>query len=125
LPFAPVQLSAEEFRKPRAIAGTLQPVSAISDTEITFPPEVLARHPELEGVRITVPANALFADNGTHGGRVGIGSFMTLQPSPLPRLDLVRAAGVDIAPDAGPVYLELPFGSPAAQEVEVWTAAMR
>ncbi|MCL4180427.1 MAG: hypothetical protein KJ072_22105 [Verrucomicrobia bacterium] len=48
-----------------------------------------------------------------------IGSFMTLQPSPLPRLDLVRAAGVDIAPDAGPVYLELPFGSPAAQEVEV------
>ncbi len=50
---------------------------------------------------------------------VSIGSFMTLQPSPLPRLDLVRAAGVDIAPDAGPVYLELPFGSPAAQEVEV------
>ncbi len=48
-----------------------------------------------------------------------LGSFMTLQPSPLPRLDLVRAAGVDIAADAGPVYLELPFGSPAAQEIEV------
>jgi hypothetical protein len=62
------------------IAGTLQPGSAISDTEITFPPEVLARHPELEGV---------------------------------------RAAGVDIAADTGPVYLGLPFGSPAAQEVEV------
>jgi hypothetical protein len=48
-----------------------------------------------------------------------IGSFMTLQPNPLPRLDLVRAAGADIPPNSGPVYLELPFGSPAAQEIEV------
>jgi hypothetical protein len=48
-----------------------------------------------------------------------IGSFMTLAPSPLPRLDLVRAAGQDITLDSGPVYLELPFGSPAAQEIEV------
>jgi hypothetical protein len=48
-----------------------------------------------------------------------IGSFMTLQPNPLPRLGLVRAAGVDIAADSGPLYLELPFGSPAAQEIEV------
>lgn len=48
-----------------------------------------------------------------------IGSFMTLEPSPLPRLDLIRAAGQDIAADSGPVYLELPFGSPAGQTIEV------
>jgi hypothetical protein len=44
---------------------------------------------------------------------------MTLNPAPLPRLDLVRAAGQDIAADSGPVFLELPFGSPATQEIEV------
>jgi len=34
-----------------------------------------------------------------------IGSFMTLQPSPRPRLGLVRAAGVDIAADSGPLSI--------------------
>lgn len=48
-----------------------------------------------------------------------LGAFMTLEPAPLPRLELVRAAGQDLAPDSGPVYLELPFGSPASQEIEV------
>lgn len=50
---------------------------------------------------------------------VSVGAFMTLAPPVLPRIDLVRAAGQDIAADSGPVYLELPFGSPASQEIEV------
>lgn len=48
-----------------------------------------------------------------------LGAFMTLAPDPLPRLDVVRAAGQDIAPDSEPVYIELPFGSPATQTLEV------
>ncbi len=55
----------------------------------------------------------------TPAAAASIGSFMTLEPGPLPRLDLVRAAGQDIALASGPVYLELPFGSPASQAIEV------
>ncbi|MCZ7639524.1 MAG: Ig-like domain-containing protein [Verrucomicrobia bacterium] len=70
---------------PRIAAGTLQPVSASTATEITFPPEVIARQPELAGVTITVPANALFADDGTRGGRVGIAPVPPDRlPEPLP-----------------------------------------
>lgn len=70
---------------PRIVAGTLVPVSASTATEITFPPEVLARQPELAGVTITVPANALFADDGTRGGRVGIAPVPPDRlPEPLP-----------------------------------------
>jgi methionine-rich copper-binding protein CopC len=70
---------------PRIVAETLQPVSATTDTEITFPPAVLAQHPALAGVTITVPANALFADNGTRGGRVGIAPVPPDRlPEPLP-----------------------------------------
>lgn len=77
---------------PRIAPGTLQPVSATSDTEITFPPEVLSQHPDLAGVTVTVPANALFADSGARGGRVGIA------PVPPDRL-----------PEPLPVGLELPL----------------
>jgi hypothetical protein len=70
---------------PRVIAGTLQPVSATVDTEITFPAEVVLQNPALEGVAITVPANALFADNGTRGGSVGIAPVPPDRlPEPLP-----------------------------------------
>jgi len=44
---------------------------------------------------------------------------MTLNSSPQPRLDLVRAAGQDISVESGPVYLELSFGSPSAQIIEI------
>ncbi|MCH8290641.1 Ig-like domain-containing protein [Candidatus Poribacteria bacterium] len=57
---------------PLVVPGTLQPVSTTADTEITFPSEVLAEHPELEGVSITIPADSLYADDGTRGGQVGI-----------------------------------------------------
>lgn len=74
--------------------------------------------------RIRIDANDLSQASEANFGfqpvaAVSIGSFMTLNPAPLPRLDLVRAAGQDLAADSGPVFLELPFGSPATQEIEV------
>ncbi len=41
-------------------ASTLQTVSMTTDTAITFAPEVIAANPALQGVSITVPANALY-----------------------------------------------------------------
>ena len=57
---------------PLVIKETLQPVSQTADTTITFPSSVTATNPSLAGVTITVPANALFSENGARGGRVGI-----------------------------------------------------
>ena len=74
-----------EIFLPLIIAGTLQPVSPMQDTVVTFPPGVLARNPELEGVSITVPAGSLFADDGTRGGQVGIAPVPPDRlPEPLP-----------------------------------------
>lgn len=70
---------------PRIAFGSLQPVSATEETVVTFPASVLATHPELAGVQLRVPANALFADNGARGGRVGIAPVPPDRlPSPLP-----------------------------------------
>jgi hypothetical protein len=70
---------------PLVAAGTLQPVSSIADTAVTFPPATLAAFPELEGVQVTVPANALFSNDGTRGGRVGIAPVPSDRlPEPLP-----------------------------------------
>ncbi len=57
---------------PLIVAGTLQPVSTSQDTVITFPPSVLAAHPELEGVHVTVPAGSLYFDDGSPGSSAGI-----------------------------------------------------
>ncbi len=65
--------------------STLRAVSATQVTTVGFPDAVLAEHPELGGVSITVPPNALFADDGTRGGRVGIAPVEPERiPSPLP-----------------------------------------
>jgi hypothetical protein len=70
---------------PLVPAGALQPVSAVQATPVTFAPETLNQHPELAGVQITVPANALYSDNGTRGGRVGIAPVPPDRlPEPLP-----------------------------------------
>ncbi len=70
---------------PLVSAATLQPTSPTQDTVIGFPDEVLAAHPELAGVSLTVPAGALFDDNGTRGGRVGIAPVPPDRlPGPLP-----------------------------------------
>ncbi len=66
-------------------AGTLEPVSATQDTSISFPPAVVASNPALAGTSITVPANSLFNDNGTRGGKVGIAPVPPDRlPGPLP-----------------------------------------
>jgi hypothetical protein len=65
-------VSIGEVFLPRIISGTLQPVSPVTNTTITFPPSVLAQFPQFQGVQITVPADALYADNGSRGGMVGI-----------------------------------------------------
>ncbi len=70
---------------PLITVGTLQPVSMTTATVISFPAAVIARNPALAGVTITVPANSLFSDNGTRGGKVGIAPVPPDRlPAPLP-----------------------------------------
>lgn len=65
--------------------GSLQSVSPTDDTEIVFPQAVLDENPGLAGVSIMVPANALFSNDGTRGGRVGIAPVPPDRlPEPLP-----------------------------------------
>lgn len=70
---------------PLIAADTLQPVSESADTEIRFPDSVLMAFPELADVVLTVPADSLFADNGTRGGQVGMAPVAPDRlPEPLP-----------------------------------------
>jgi hypothetical protein len=71
-------------------ADALQPVSATETTEVGFSATVVARLPELEGVRLFVPPNTLFADDGTRGGRIG------LAPVPPDRLPEPLPPGLDL-----------------------------
>jgi hypothetical protein len=48
-----------------------------------------------------------------------LGSLMLVFPTPLPRLDVIAAAGTAIPVGSGPVIVNLPFNSPAAQVVKV------
>ncbi len=65
--------------------GTLQSVSQTNDTSVTFSSTVLQANPGLEGVAIDVPANSLFSNDGTRGGKVGIAPVAPDRlPSPLP-----------------------------------------
>ncbi len=70
---------------PLIAPGALRPVSTTSETVVTFPASVLAANPELQGVQIVVPPDALFSDNGARGGMVGIAPVAPDRlPSPLP-----------------------------------------
>lgn len=74
-----------EIYLPLVRAGSLQPVSATQETRVEFPAEVVTANPALAGVSITIPANALYADDGTRGGRVGIAPVPPDRlPEPLP-----------------------------------------
>lgn len=65
--------------------GTLQTVSATQSTPIGLPPAVIAANPEFSGVSITVPANSLFGDDGSRGGKVGLAPVPPDRlPEPLP-----------------------------------------
>lgn len=48
-----------------------------------------------------------------------IGTFMLVEPSPLPRLDILAAAGRVIDIDSGPVQVVLPTGTSTSQTVTV------
>lgn len=57
-----------------------------------------------------------FAPNSS----ASMGSMMLVFPTPLPRLDIVEAAGTQIPEGTGaPVYVQLPFGSNTNQTVRV------
>ncbi len=65
--------------------GTLRPISAVQETVITFPPEVVAQNPALDGVEIMIPPNALVGENGVRGGMIGIAPVSPDRlPEPLP-----------------------------------------
>ncbi len=93
---------------PLVQAGTLQPVNPTADTTIGFPPEVIAANPAWAGVSVTIPTNALYSDNGTRGGRVG------LAPVPSDRLPerlpagIVHALDISIQTD-GPQNVDRPL----------------
>lgn len=66
-------------------AETLQPVSLTEPTAITFAPSVLAENPDLADVKIVVPPNSLFDNDGKRGGKVGISMVEPARlPEPLP-----------------------------------------
>jgi RHS repeat-associated protein len=69
---AGLETNIGEIYLPLIQAGTLQPVSSTQETVIRFPATVLQDFPEFADVRLAVPADALYADDGTRGGMVGI-----------------------------------------------------
>ena len=83
------QTNVGNIHLPLIADGTLQNVSSIQDTDITFPQTVLNTYPELDGVSISVPADSLFANDGVRGGQVGIA------PVPPDRLPGVLPEGLN------------------------------
>lgn len=70
---------------PLVPAGALQPVSSTLPTAIHLDPAQVGGDPLLAGVEIMVPANALYDDNGTRGGRIGLAIVPPDRlPEPLP-----------------------------------------
>ena len=65
-------LNVGDVYLPLVVPGSLQPVSAASETLIKFAQSIRDDFPEFEDVQLTVPPNALFANDGTRGGMVGI-----------------------------------------------------
>lgn len=76
---------------PLVPAGSLKPVSLVQETEVHLAPSVVATNPTLAGVRVMVPANSLYDNDGRRGGMVGIALVDPKRlPEPLPR-------GVDLS----------------------------
>jgi hypothetical protein len=70
---------------PCVCAGTLQPTSQTQATTVAFPQHVLTLNPALAGTTVEVPANTVFSDDGTRGGKIGIAPVPADRlPSPLP-----------------------------------------
>ncbi len=66
------QTSVGVAHLPLVMDGTLQAVSQTADTTIQLPTAVISDHPSFADVAIMVPADSLFANDGTRGGQVGI-----------------------------------------------------
>ena len=80
-----IETNIGEIFLPLVTAGTLRQVSLTDDTVIEFPEPVRSAFPELEGVRVTVPPDSLFRDDGARGGMVGIAPVPPDRlPGPLP-----------------------------------------
>jgi len=79
-----------EIFLPLVPVGTLQPVSATQDAVIGFAPSVLATYPDFASCSITVPAGALFHNDGSPGLQAGIAPVPPDRlPGPLPeQLDM-------------------------------------
>ncbi|MCI0539531.1 MAG: Ig-like domain-containing protein, partial [Verrucomicrobiales bacterium] len=74
-----------EIFLPLIQSDALRSVSTTEETKISFSQSVLANNPNLAGVEITVPPNALFSDNGVRGGKVGMAPVPADRlPEPLP-----------------------------------------
>lgn len=73
-----------EVYLPLISADALKPISATNETVIGLPSAVVSTD-RLAGVRITVPPDALFSENGVRGGRVGMAPVAADRlPEPLP-----------------------------------------
>lgn len=74
-----------EIFLPKIAKGTLTQISPLTNTTITFPASVISSNPALAGVSVMVPANSLYSNDGTRGGRVGIAPVSPDRlPAPLP-----------------------------------------
>lgn len=70
---------------PCVCPSTLQPTSQTQETTVNFPQQVLTMNPSLAGTSVDIPSNAVFSDDGTRGGKIGIAPVPSDRlPSPLP-----------------------------------------
>ena len=70
---------------PLVPADSLQPTSPTQDTPVQLPASLLAGRPQLAGVKVTVPADALYSEDGSRGGKVGLALVPPDRlPGPLP-----------------------------------------
>lgn len=96
-----------EIFLPLISAGALQPVSAVADTVVTVPASLIGTNTAFTNVMLTVPANALFSDNGTRGGRVGLAMVPPDRlPEPLPT-GLAMSIVITVQTD-GPLNFDRP-----------------
>lgn len=74
-----------EIFLPLVPAGTLKTVSFSQSTTITMPASAIGTNAAWAQIQVTVPPNALFANDGMRGGKVGIAPVPANRlPSPLP-----------------------------------------
>jgi hypothetical protein len=71
-------------------------------------------------VRVDLIDRSGFTLNFQQPSVLSVGSFMSVFPSTVPRLDIVHVAGNNIPPGSpSPLVFTLPFNSPASQPITV------